>query len=62
MDERYDRAHVDSVLKRAGVTQDDRNAILDEIPFPIDRDALQALVAPLGITRDALIDRMGGSP
>jgi hypothetical protein len=58
----YDRQHVDAVLKRVGVSEDRRNAILDEIQFPIDLNALQAFVAPLGITHDALINRMGGSP
>ncbi len=58
----YDRQHVDSVLKRAGAPQDRRDAILDEIHFPIDLDELQAILAPLGITHDGLIDRMGGSP
>lgn len=58
----YDRQKVESVLKRVGVPTDRRNAMLDEIHFPIDLDALQAFLAPLGLTRDALIDRMGGSP
>ena len=62
MNAMYDRQHVDSVLKRVGVPQDRRNAILDEIHFPIDLNALQAFLAPLGITHDALINRMGGSP
>jgi hypothetical protein len=58
----FDRERVDSVLKRVGVPTDRRNAILDEIKFPIDLNALQATLAPLGITHDALINRMGGSP
>ena len=58
----YDRQHVESVLTRVGVPADQRAAILDEIHFPIPLDALQALLAPLGITHDALINRMGGSP
>jgi hypothetical protein len=58
----YDRKHVDSVLERTGVATDDRNAMLDEIHFPIDKDALREILAPLGITHDALVDRMGGSP
>lgn len=58
----YDRQHVDSVLKRVGVPTDRRNAMLDDIDFPIDLNALQAFLGPLGITHDALINRMGGSP
>lgn len=62
MTETYDRQHVEAVLTRVGVPEDRRNAILNEIRFPIGLDALQALLAPLGITHDALINRMGGSP
>jgi hypothetical protein len=62
MNAMYDRQHVDSVLKRVGVPKDRRNAMLDEIRFPVDLDALQEFLAPLGFTRDGLIDRMGGSP
>jgi hypothetical protein len=58
----YDRQHVDSVLKRIGIPKDGRNAILDEIQFPVDLNALEEFLAPLGITRDALVSRMGGSP
>ena len=58
----YEKQHVDSVLKRVGVPDDRRAAILDEIDFPIELNALQALLEPLGITRDALVSRMGGSP
>jgi hypothetical protein len=62
MDELYDRQHVDSVLKRVGVSEDRREAILDEIHFPIRLDALQAFLTARGITHDGLISRMGGSP
>ncbi|MGH8960449.1 MAG: hypothetical protein ACRDWT_04475 [Jatrophihabitantaceae bacterium] len=58
----YDREHVDSVLTRVGVPKNRRTVILDQIQFPIDLNRLQALLAPLGITHDALINRMGGSP
>jgi hypothetical protein len=62
MNATYDRHHVDSVLTRVGMPNDQRNAILDEIHFPIDLKALETFLAPLGITKDALINRMGGSP
>jgi hypothetical protein len=58
----YDRQHVEAVLTRVGLPENRREAILNEIRFPIDLDALQAILAPLGITHDALINRMGGSP
>lgn len=62
MNETYDRHHVDTVLKRVGMPDDRRNALLDELHFPIDLAKLQAFLAPLGITHDGLINRMGGSP
>jgi hypothetical protein len=58
----YDRQHVESVLERVGAPKDRRDAILDEITFPIDLEGLQAVLARHGITHDSLIDRMGGSP
>lgn len=62
MTQTYDRQHVDSVLKRVGVPEDRRNALLADIQFPISLEALQAILAPWGINHDALISRMGGSP
>ncbi len=62
MNEMYDRQHVDSVLKRIGMPTDRRNSILDEIPFPINLDELQAFLVAHGITHDGLISGMGGSP
>jgi hypothetical protein len=62
MKDMYDRDEVDSVLRRAGMPDDRRAALLSEIRFPIPRDALQDILAPLGITHDGLISRMGGSP
>lgn len=58
----FDRQHVDAVLKRAGMSEERRFAMLDEMHFPIDLDALQAVLAPLGVTHDGLVNRMGGSP
>jgi hypothetical protein len=62
MTELYDRTHVESVLRRAGVPKDRRDELLNEIHFPLDLAALQDLLARQGITHDGLIDRMGGSP
>lgn len=58
----YDRQHVDAILKRVGMPDDRRNALLDDIRFPLDLATLQGILAPLGITHDGLINRMGGSP
>jgi hypothetical protein len=60
MNEMYDREHVDSVLRNVGMPKDRRNAILDEIHFPIDLDALQAMLGPLGITHDARVCTRSG--
>ena len=62
MTQLYDRAHVELVLTRVGVSEERRNAILDEIHFPLDLRALQAVLSRQGITHDGLIDAMGGSP
>jgi len=62
MNEMYDRRHAESILRRVGVPDGRRAEILDSIDFPIDLNTLQAVVEPLGIEHDALIDRMGGSP
>jgi hypothetical protein len=62
MTQLYDRAHVELVLTRVGVPEERRNAILDEISFPLDLKALQVVLARQGITHDGLIDSMGGSP
>ena len=62
MNDMYDRAHVESVLKRVGAPVERRSEILNEIRFPVTLQELQALLARFGITHDHLIDRMGGSP
>ena len=62
MNQMYDRDHVDAVLRRVGAPKERRDEILNSIRFPVELDELQAALAPFGITHDALIDRMGGSP
>jgi hypothetical protein len=62
MNAMYDRENVDSVLKRVGMPKDRREAILAEIHFPVDLNELASFLAQFGITHDALINRMGGSP
>jgi len=58
----YDRHHVDSVLRHAGVPEDQRIQILARVEFPISLNEVLALLAPFGLTHDSLVDRMGGSP
>lgn len=62
MTQTYDRHHVESVLRRVGLPPERRSEILAELDFPIELPALQAFLAPFGITHDALISHMGGSP
>lgn len=62
MTDQYDRQHVESVLKRVGVPEAQRTSILSQIQFPVDLQALQGYLEPLGISHDYLVSRMGGSP
>jgi hypothetical protein len=62
MEALYDRSHVELVLTRAGVPDELRNVLLNELRFPIRLEALQAVLAAHGITHDGLISRLGGSP
>jgi hypothetical protein len=50
------------VLHRAGIPQHRIDEILAELPDPIDLDEAEALLAGYGVTREHLIDQMGGSP
>jgi hypothetical protein len=56
-------AEAEYVLRRAGYSQQQVSDLLRQFPDPIDleRDS-EALFEHHGISRDSLIDRMGGSP
>jgi hypothetical protein len=55
------RQHVVDVLRTAGMMEEADMAARD-LPDPVDLDRAARFLAPYGITKDALISRMGGSP
>jgi hypothetical protein len=63
-DEPYLRRKADvlAVLRRAGYSEDTVAALEAELPDPVDIDRDGDVLLGHGITLDAVIDRMGGSP
>ncbi|MFY9782308.1 MAG: hypothetical protein WAK12_02070 [Acidimicrobiales bacterium] len=57
----YSRQHVIDMLSKAGFHKAADEAA-DELPDPVDLDQVQDWAMKRGITRDALISWMGGSP
>jgi hypothetical protein len=57
----YSREHVVDMLRRAGLREAADDAML-ELPDPVDLDDLQDWAMKRGITRDAMVSWMGGSP
>jgi hypothetical protein len=55
------RQHVIDVLQTAGLMEAADKAA-SGLPDPVDLDQAQQFLEPYGITKDALISRMGGSP
>jgi hypothetical protein len=53
--------HVESVLRHARLTADQQRQV-QALEYPADLDTVLNLMASFGITRDALISAMGGSP
>ena len=56
------KAEALNVLRRVGIPAETIASILIELSDPIDLDRDQAVLARYGITREYLVDRMGGSP
>lgn len=50
------------VLRRLGLQDQVIDEIGSELPDPVDLDEAGALLQRYGLTRDAVISRMGGSP
>jgi hypothetical protein len=50
------------VLTRVGVPSEKIADIMSELEDPIDVDRDTAILEKYGISRDVLVDRMGGSP
>ena len=57
----YSREHVVDMLRRAGLRNAADDAML-ELLDPVDLDDLQDWAMKRGITRDAMVSWMGGSP
>jgi hypothetical protein len=55
------RQHVVDVLRRTGFAEvaEEASRVL---PDPVDVDDVHRFLAPYGISRDVLTNRMGGSP
>jgi hypothetical protein len=56
------KADILAVLRRAGYSEDIVTALETELPDPVDIDRDGEVLFRYGITLDAVIDRMGGSP
>jgi hypothetical protein len=56
------RDHVIETLRHAGVDTDTIDAVLRDLALPARISKVLQHTAHFGITRDTLIDRMGGSP
>ncbi|HEX9359910.1 MAG TPA: hypothetical protein VF933_39660 [Streptosporangiaceae bacterium] len=55
------RQHVVDTLRSAGFPEV-ADEVLRALPDPVDIDHLGRFVEQYGITKDDLVDRMGGSP
>ena len=55
-------AEVDRVLRRAGIPPKQIEEALRRLPDPLDERDCAALERQFGISRENLMDRMGGSP
>jgi hypothetical protein len=56
------KAEVLRVLAHAGVPEDAIAQIAARLPDPVDLNEAGQMLQMYGVTRDALISRMGGSP
>ena len=56
------KAEAIKVLSRVGVPKAKIADIMSELPDPIDVVRDTAVLEKYGISRDVLVDRMGGSP
>jgi hypothetical protein len=56
------KAETTRVLHRAGIPKDRVDEILSLLPDPVDLDEAETLLAGYGVTREHLIDQLGGSP
>lgn len=57
----YSRKHLALILRQAGFPEAAEEA-LRVLPDLVEVEQLEAFLRPYGITRDEVINRMGGSP
>jgi hypothetical protein len=50
------------ILRRVGYSQERIDDVLRQLPDPIDTERDAEAVFKLGVSRDTLMDRLGGSP
>lgn len=56
------KADATNVLRRVGFSSDQIHALLDPLQDPIDFDRDDAALAKGGVSRETLMDALGGSP
>ena len=56
------KADVLAIMKRFGMDEDLIAEAARTLPDPVDLDRDQRVLARFGLSRNALVDRMGGSP
>lgn len=61
-DERMSRAETLSMLSRVGIRGARADEMLTGLEFPVNKTAFYKHLEPYGVSRDTLIDDMGGSP
>jgi hypothetical protein len=63
-DERHlqSKAELIQILHRLAVPQETIDELDARLPDPVDLDAAGSLLQSYGLTRDAVISRLGGSP
>jgi hypothetical protein len=58
----YSHTEAEEMLRRAGYSQQLIEAVLRDVPDPIDPDRDDEAFFKHGLSFDSLIDRIGGSP
>ena len=56
------KAESAKVLRRAGIPEAEIEELFAQLPDPFDLDREQNILARHGVTREGLVDQMGGSP
>jgi hypothetical protein len=58
------RSHEEAarILRRAGYSDEFIEELLSQLPDPIDLQRDEQILARYGVSRERLMDRMGGSP